>query len=266
MALLLIAVAAAWSILSLLPGKTGLLALVVALLPLPFCMGSRRVRSVAAAIVVAGVAAVALIPGAARDQTLSTLKTLAEPATWSRVSPEGILDLPDRQASTLLRAKYLSVSASMIADHPLLGVGARSYQREFCARAGQAWCDLAQANSAQPHNQLVLFLDEQGLIGGLLFVLWCAAPLMALRQSGARLSRPGEHSESASARVDPNFKMSPEHRYLLVASIGVFVVHSMLDSILHLNTEGLMYPLLLAVLAARMAASGMRQRIVPGGG
>ena len=45
--------------------------------------------------------------------------------------------------------------------------------------------------------------------------------------------------------------MSPEHRYLLVASLGVFVVHSMLDSTLHLNTEGLMYPLLLAVLAAR---------------
>jgi len=236
---------------SLLPGKTGLLALVVALLPLPFCMGSRRVRSVAAVIVVAGVAAVALIPGAARDQTLSTLKTLAEPATWSRVSPDGILDLPDRQASTLLRAKYLSVSASMIADHPLLGVGARSYQREFCARAGQAWCELAQANSAQPHNQLVLFLDEQGLIGGLLFVLWCAAPLIALRQSRARLFRPDEHSESGSARVDPNFQMSPEHRYLLVASLGVFVVHSMLDSTLHLNTEGLMYPLLLAVLAAR---------------
>ena len=262
MALLLIAVASAWSIVGLLPGKTGLLALVVALLPLPFCMGSKRVQWSAVGLVMAGVTAVVLIPGAARDQTLATLSTASEPATWTLPSPEGIQDLPDRQASTLLRAKYLAISADMIADNPVLGVGARSYQREFCARAGHAWCDLAQANSAQPHNQLVLFLDEQGLIGGLLFVLWCVAPLLALRASAAHSAalRP-KAIKGRGAVADPGLPIRPEHRYLLLATVGVFVVHSLLDSTLHLNTEGLMYPLLLAVLV-----SGTRQCVFLGRG
>jgi len=247
MALLLIAMAAAWNIVSLLPGKTGLLALVVALLPLPFCVGSRRVRLSAAVLVAAAIAAVVLIPGTARDRTIATAKALLDPASWNRPTTEGLLELPDRQAPTVIRAKFLTVSATIIEEHPWFGSGARSYQREFCARAGPSWCEISKSSSGQPHNQWALFWVEQGLVGVALFFIWCCASLASGRWQPPRNKRLTPYQ--AQRGCEPTGIAA--WRYLRWATGCVFFIHSMLDSTLHLATEGLLYPLLLAVMVHR---------------
>lgn len=226
--LLAISALAAYSVVFLLPGRTGLLALAVVLLMFATTFKASRLKlAVMSGLIICGLA-IPLMSSAIREQVVGTFQTLQDPSGWNREDPGQIYETHGRQASTLLRSKYLAVSAQIIMDHPWVGVGARSYQAEFCQRAGELWCEHSRANSAQPHNQLVLFLVEQGVVGALIFLAWVAAPLV----------RP--------ARGQP-----PPQRYLLRATVAVFALHSLLDSTLHLATEGLIYPLLIALLIAR---------------
>ncbi len=226
-ALCILAVVSAWSIVDILPGKTGLLCLIAALVPAILILGNLRIRLTLFAIVVSITTILILIPNTPRDELRASFITLQDPAMWDRPSPEGFSELPDRLESTLLRAKFALTAWRIGTDHPVVGAGSGAYKAEFCQRTGPAWCQVSVANSSQPHNQFLLLFAEQGMLGLGLLVIWCLVILKATKS------------------------MSTAQRYLAVASTTVFVVHSLLDSTLRLQTEGIAYPLLLAAVVGK---------------
>lgn len=224
------------SILWVLPSRTALLALGATLAVHGIVSGKARGLAAMAALGLACAAAWPLLidTSASLSRMVASLRTLG-------ASPDnllaGALGTGTAEPSTSVRLSYLTASLAIGTERPWFGHGTGAFLHEFCRAMGPRWCEIARATSAQPHNQFAMFFVEQGLMGVALFSAWLAWPLMLLRRQIL-----------ARRRQDPPSSGPSQAAVLLVLSIWVTaVVHAALDSILHLNTEGLLYPLLMAV-------------------
>jgi O-antigen ligase len=230
------AILAALSIVWVLATRTALLTLALSIFLLPMLARRRWLAAgtAAAVIVVAGVAAV-VTSSESLMRMQDTFRTLAQTENASLAPPSMSDPSQATEASTQIRWQYLQGGLALGAQAPWAGHGTGSFLSEFCWANGRRWCEIAQITSAQPHNQFVLFLTEQGLVGVLLFAAWLATPLLRSRRSAA----------SSTNRAGP-FAQRRAAIYACACLVGTSVLHALFDSTLHLSTEGILYPLLLA--------------------
>lgn len=146
--------------------------------------------------------------------------------------PERLLShLQPGQGTTFFRLQLWQSALAMLRDHPLLGVGLDNflylYQQRYIAPEA-----LAEANLSHPHNLVLQFWLELGLLG-LLAGLW-------LLGAGLRLARRAWYrSPDAGARA------------LALGAFGCqvdFVVHGLIDNSYFLPDLALVFWLVLALL------------------
>jgi O-antigen ligase len=219
-----LSVLASLSILFLSSGRTGYLAIIVALSVYAFSISPKRMR-----LVVALAAALALSTllslSTSANQRLTQVYTEAK----SQLSGPAALQQLDGATSTGARLIMWSFSIDQIKERPLLGSGTGSYR----AVSNQVCGDSPEcpANNVHPHNQFLLFGVELGVIGILsyLFYLYSAA------QASRRLQSP--------------------KRALLLSFLSIMVVGSLTHGALWLAVENHLFTFVLALLMAEVGAS-----------
>ena len=219
-----LSVLASLSILFLSSGRTGYLAIIVALSVYAFSICPKRMR-----LVVALAAALALSTllslSTSTNQRLTQVYTEAK----SQLSGPAALQQLDGANSTGARLIMWSFSIDQIKERPLLGSGTGSYR----AVSNQVCGDSPEcpANNVHPHNQFLLFGVELGVIGILsyLFYLYSAA------QASRRLQSP--------------------KRALLLSFLSIMVVASLTHGALWLAVENHLFTFVLALLMAEVGAS-----------
>jgi O-antigen ligase len=119
----------------------------------PLMKISQRTRNIAMisafAAVIGGVAIIAVLPTEHEFTRLAQIKSIANPEAGNNA----------------FRLKIWELTARMIADHPLTGVGAGNWK----LRAGEYFHDYAfdghELNWVRPHNDLLWVFSEKGLTG-----------------------------------------------------------------------------------------------------
>lgn len=168
----LLATAAAANVLLLIPGRTGQLALIAAIVYL--ALARQQLRGLAAAGV-----GLALLAGATWLTSDSVMHKRAVQA-WKEASAWQP-DKPQAETSSIgLRLEFYRNSLAMIAERPLIGTGTGSFR--FAYENKVAGNGMVVAD--HPHNAFLLLGVELGLIGlavfiGLLIVQWRSAGGMA---------------------------------------------------------------------------------------
>ena len=140
--------------------------------------------------------------------------------------------LDPSQSTTFIRLRLWESSLAMIADHPLLGVGLDNflylYQQRYIHPAA-----LAEANLSHPHNLVLHFWLQLGLLG-LVSGLWLVgrAIWMAWRLAGPTADDLGRALGAGA-----------------LGSLVDFVVHGQIDNSYFLPDLAMIFWLTLAVLA-----------------
>jgi O-antigen ligase len=147
------------------PGRSGYLALAVMLAVLVAARG-RGVRQLALVAALGALFAVALaLSPLARDRLGSALQEWRNVATAGVKTPMGI------------RANLYENTLEMVRERPWLGVGSGGFERAYSAQVKDKYTDWRVLPSADPHNQYLFFLAEQGLLGLLAFLAFIALAL-----------------------------------------------------------------------------------------
>jgi hypothetical protein len=156
------------------PGRSGYLALAVMLAVLVAARGrGGRQLALVAALGALFAAALALSP-LAHDRLGSALQEWRNVATAGVKTPMGI------------RANLYENTLEMVRERPWLGVGSGGFERAYTAQVKDKYTDWRVLPSADPHNQYLFFLAEQGLLGLLAFLAFIALAL-GDRGDGGRL-------------------------------------------------------------------------------
>lgn len=212
---------AAFSVLFLSSGRTGYLALLLAMTVFAaFAVGLHRRRLAIATLALVGVMAITF--------TTSTQLRSRVSAAWDEAQSSSIT-APVTSAGARVEMNRFTLQASL--EHPLLGHGTASYPVLAPTHFTDAsWCAVV---CVHPHNQFTFFLFEQGLIGLALF-LWFA---VAIARQGWREDRP--------------------RRALLMGFLAVLLVSNATHSSFWLSTENHFFILMSVLL---MAATPGRDR------
>ncbi len=214
-----IAALAGLNVLFFVAGRTGYLTLLVALFLPPLLLFRGRVRWYALGVITAAAASVVFFSAAPKER----MHTAIEEAQ----AHDGT-----QKTSIGMRVEFAQKSLQLISERPIAGFGTGSYSREYCRVASTPlWCEVGHYN---PHNQFLFFGVQLGLIGVLVLIGWIACAAYVL------------------LRVDP------AERTVGFVLLATFLIHSMLDSPLYINTEGVWYPLGLGLLAAGYVPASKR--------
>jgi putative inorganic carbon (HCO3(-)) transporter len=150
------------------------------------------------------------------------------------------LHLQPGRGTTFFRLQLWQSSVAMIRDHPFLGVGLDNflylYQQRYILPTA-----LAEANLSHPHNLILHFWLQLGLLG-------LAAALWLVGQAFVLAHRVYTHSADPVTRV------------LALGAAGSlvdFVVHGMIDNSYFLPDLAIIFWLTLGVLEGCRAASGL---------
>lgn len=154
---------AAFSVLFLSSGRTGYLALLLALVVFAlFAIGLQRRRLAIAALLLTAVMAVTF--------TTSTQLRSRVSQAWIEAQNSRIT-APVTSAGARVEMNRFTLQSAL--EHPVLGHGTASYPVLAPAHfTDPAWCAVV---CVHPHNQFTFFLFEQGLIGLALFLWFVAA-------------------------------------------------------------------------------------------
>jgi putative inorganic carbon (hco3(-)) transporter len=150
------------------------------------------------------------------------------------------LHLQPGRGTTFFRLQLWQSLVAMIRDHPFLGVGLDNflylYQQRYILPTA-----LAEANLSHPHNLILHFWLQLGLLG-------LAAALWLVGQAFVLAHRVYTHSADPLTRV------------LALGAAGSlvdFVVHGMIDNSYFLPDLAIIFWLTLGVLEGCRAASGL---------
>lgn len=221
-----VAALAAISVLFLSSGRTGYLALLLALVVFAlFAVGLRPRRLALAALVLAAVMAVTF--------TTSTQLRSRVNEAWIEAQNSRIT-VPVTSAGARVEMNRYTLQSAL--EHPVLGHGTASYPVLAPAHfTDPSWCAVV---CVHPHNQFAFFLFEQGLIGLALF-LWF---VFAIACQAWREDRP--------------------RRALMMGFLVVLLVSNTTHSSLWLSTENHFFILMSVLLMAAIPARG-RERVSP---
>jgi len=226
----IVASLAAVSVLFLSAGRTGYLAVLLALAVFAvFVMGLRPRRLAFAAVVMGALVAITLT-------TSTQLRSRAADA-W-REAQNSSITAPVTSTGARVEMNRFALEASL--EHPVLGHGTGSYPVLAPLHFTDAsWCSVV---CVHPHNQFLFFLFEQGLIGLALF-LWFVFAIV--RQA---------------------WREDTPRRALMMGFVAVLLVSNMTHSSFWLSTENhffiLMSVLLMAAVPARMGRAGPKAKAV----
>ena len=217
---------AAFSVLFLSSGRTGYLALLLALAVFAvFAVGLHRRRL--------AIAALALVAVMALTFTTSTQLRSRVNEAWLEARGSSIT-VPVTSAGARVEMNRFALQSAL--EQPLLGHGTASYPVLAPAHfTDPLWCAVV---CVHPHNQFAFFLFEQGLIGLALF-LWF---VFAIARQAWREDRP--------------------RRALMMGFLAVLLVSNSTHSSLWLSTENHFFILMSVLLMAALAARG-RERVSP---
>ena len=180
-----------------------------AVLMLAWMLGGRRLLAVTSGLLV-GLGAMALA-------------LLRVDRVWSHLNPE--------QGTTFFRLRLWDSALAMVRDHPILGIGLDNflylYQQRYIDPSA-----LAEANLSHPHNLILHFWLQLGLLG-LVAALWLLARMFS---SGLGIFRASEDSVRRALAAGA------------VASLVDFVVHGLVDNSYFLPDLALIFWLTAAVL------------------
>jgi O-antigen ligase len=154
--------------------------------------------------------------------------------------------LDPTQGTTFFRLRLWESSLAMVRDHPLLGVGLDNflyrYQQEYIQPAA-----LAEANLSHPHNLVLHFWLQLGLLG-LVAALWLL--LGGLRQAWRQTRGSGPTAERALAAG-------------ALGSLTDYLVHGQIDNSYFLPDLAIIFCLTLACLERGRRPDGAAdQRLV----
>ena len=217
---------AAFSVLFLSSGRTGYLALLLALAVFAiFAVGLRRRRLAIVALTLVAVMAVTF--------TTSTQLRSRVNEAWNEAQTSSIA-VPVTSAGARVEMNRFTLQASL--EHPVLGHGTASYPVLAPAHfTDPSWCAVV---CVHPHNQFAFFLFEQGLIGLALF-LWFVFALV--RQA---------------------WREETPRRALTMGFVAVLLVANMTHSSFWLSTENHFFILMSVLLMAAIPAR-QRERVSP---
>ncbi|MET0682072.1 MAG: O-antigen ligase family protein [Casimicrobiaceae bacterium] len=207
--------AAVANVLLMVPGRTGIIVLLV--LFVYFLGRALRVRGLVIAGV--GLATLAGIVFATPDSMLHRRITLADEefAQWRAGVP------PDPTSSVGLRLEFLQNTLEIIGANPVLGVGTGGFGKAYADRFGGTGAPATK----NPHNEILLMMVQFGIAG---FVLLAALFVTQWRLAPRLESR----SETAAAR----------------ALVLTFAVTSLLSSTLLDHAEGFFFVYMSGLLFA----------------
>jgi len=155
------------------PGRSGYLALVVMLSVMAaFSLRSWRGALAAAVLAALFAAAIGLSP-LARDRIALAIDEWNNAATLTVPTSLGI------------RAVFYENTLELVRERPLLGTGTGGFGAAYTAHVKDKYTDWRVLSSADPHNQYLFFLAEQGMLGLVAFLVFIAAGL-ADRGDGTR--------------------------------------------------------------------------------
>jgi O-antigen ligase len=205
---------AIYSVLFLNPGRGAQLALVVSLIVLVFLLAPKTARW-------AGVFASILIIGALALQS-NMMKQRFERALLEAKTADTV-----KNTSVGLRINAWRTGLSLWNENPLFGHGTGSYQQLMEAQKGGevGGCE-GNTLCQQPHNQYVLLLVEQGVVGLLLFLALLGAMIW-----------PAVKSDHVAGKFSAVFACA-------------FAVHSFFDSGLRMGTQMFVFMVMAVALAS----------------
>jgi O-antigen ligase len=213
--------AAIANVLLMVPGRTGIIVLLVLFV---YFLG-RILKARGVLIAGAGLAVLAGIVFATPDSMLHRRITLADEefAQWRAGVP------PDPTSSVGLRLEFLQNTLQIIGGSPVLGVGTGGFGKAYADRFDGTGAPVTQ----NPHSEILLMIVQFGIAGfallaGLLVTQWRLAP------------RLGGRSETAAAR----------------ALVLTFAITSLLSSTLLDHAEGFFFVYMSGLLFA-----GYRARV-----
>jgi O-antigen ligase len=161
---------------------------------------------------------------------LAALAALRVERIWSHLQPDG--------GTTFFRLQVWQSALAMVRDHPWLGVGLDNflylYQQRYILPGA-----LAEANLSHPHNFILNFWLELGLLG-LLAAFWLLGLAFRMALMAARR------------------RSDPLGRVLAVGALGSlvdFLVHGSLDNSYFLPDLALIFWLTIAVIASARPAT-----------
>jgi O-antigen ligase len=155
------------------PGRSGYLALVVMLAVMAaFSLRSWRGALVAAVLAALFAVAIGLSP-LARDRIALALNEWNNAAALAQPTSMGI------------RATAYENTLEIVRERPLLGTGTGGFGAAYGAHVKDKYTDWRVLPMADPHNQYLFFLAEQGIFGLVAFLVFIAAGL-ADRGDGTR--------------------------------------------------------------------------------
>lgn len=210
----ILASVAIYCVLFLNPGRGAQLALMSGMVVLAFLLTPKNVRWVGV------ISAILLIGGVTYQSDLAKQR-------FEQATHEAKTAGTDKHTSVGLRINAWKAGLSLWSERPLIGHGVGSYQYLMKTEKSEmvGGCE-DNPVCLQPHNQYVMFLAEQGIIGLLLFlaligtIVW---PAVKSKHIAANLS----------------------------ASVGcAFAVHSAFDSGLRMGTQMFVFMVLTVALAA----------------
>jgi O-antigen ligase len=182
----------------------------------------------------AGVVAVVWLVGGKRLAAVAITTTALFGLGLSLLASERISShLRPGQGTSYFRLQLWQSALAMIRDHPVLGVGLDNFlylyqQRYILAGA------LAEANLSHPHNLLLHFWLQLGMLG-LAAALWLVARAFSLAQ---RIYRSSEDVLARAVAIGA------------VGSLVDFVVHGLIDNSYFLPDLAMIFWLTLAILEA----------------
>ena len=178
LALAALCVAAAANVLLMVPGRTG----VVVLLVLFTYFLYRQLRATGVMLALVALSALAATVLVSPDTMLHKRIALAEDEYQQWRSGER----PQSTSSVGLRLEFLRHTLEVIHDHPVLGVGTGGFAKAYADRAGEG-----EALTRNPHNEFLLFTVQFGIAGFALLAgifgtqWWAAARLSSRFEQGA---------------------------------------------------------------------------------
>ncbi|OGA42769.1 MAG: hypothetical protein A3G24_24270 [Betaproteobacteria bacterium RIFCSPLOWO2_12_FULL_62_13] len=162
------ALLSAFNVVFMVPGRTGLLVLCALALYAGYRAFAWRGLAVAAASVAALGIALVLVPGVFPDRLQVAAQEFAQ---WQSGKPA--------QDATGLRLEFYRNTLSIIADHPLLGVGTGGFPKAYADKVSGT----GMAETRNPHNEFLHITAQLGIAGlaALLWLFWqqwrCSAEL-----------------------------------------------------------------------------------------
>ena len=214
-ALWLVCAAAVANVLLMVPGRTGIIALLV----LFVYFLARTLKGRGLAIAGAALAVLAVIVLASPESMLHRRITLADEefAQWRAGIP------PEPTSSVGLRLEYLENTLSIIGRNPVIGVGTGGFGKAYAERVSGTGAETTH----NPHNEVLLLLVQFGVVGFALFA--------ALLVTQWRLA----------ARLPSAFDVGAARAFVLTAGVT-----SLLSSMLLDHAEGFFFAYMSGLLFA----------------